>query len=128
LHVDTHNEGRYALVCTSTDYDAWRTDAAPVTVEEVMKTLHTNASLSKHIAASILGAVHQAVIAGDVLTQAAGGMKWSLMTGHEHVSEEEKYMLKYILPEYFPEAHEKGSKAVDTEDKDDLEKVTGIPK
>lgn len=115
-------------MCTSTDYDAWRTDAAPVTVEEVMKTLHTNASLSKHIAASILGAVHQAVIAGDVLTQAAGGMKWSLMTGHEHVSEEEKYMLKYILPEYFPEAHEKGSKAVDTEDKDDLEKVTGIPK
>lgn len=66
-----------------------------------MKTLHTNAALSKHIASSILGAVHQAVLAGDVLTNAKGGMKYSLMTKQEFVSQEEKDRLKYILPEYF---------------------------
>lgn len=88
----------------STDYDAWRVGAEPVTVEEVMKTLHTNASLSKHITSSILAAVHNAVASGTVLSKAKGGMKWSLMTNQSVVSEEEKYKLKYILPEYFADA------------------------
>ncbi|KAM0790507.1 hypothetical protein ACM66B_003380 [Microbotryomycetes sp. NB124-2] len=92
----------YALVCTSTDYDAWRVGHAPVTVEEVMKTLSTNAALSKHVTASILGAVHDAVSSGSVLTQADGSMKYSLMTNHAHVSPEELYRLRYILPQYFP--------------------------
>ncbi|KAK4704744.1 5'-methylthioadenosine phosphorylase, partial [Phenoliferia sp. Uapishka_3] len=91
----------YALVCTSTDYDAWRIGEAPVTVEEVMKTLHTNAALAKHITASILGAVHEAVAGGKAFTSAAGGMKFSLVTGQEHTSDEEKYKLRFILPEYF---------------------------
>ena len=72
-----------------------------MTVEEVMKTLHTNAALSKHVTASILGAVHEAVASGNVLTFAAGAMKYSLVTGQEHVSEEEKYKLRFILPQYF---------------------------
>ncbi|GAA5950412.1 hypothetical protein JCM21900_003727 [Sporobolomyces salmonicolor] len=91
----------YALVATSTDYDAWRVDAEPVTVEEVMKTLKTNAALSKHITASILAHVHEAVAANTFHT-AAGSMKYSLMTPHNEVSKEELYRLKYILPEYFP--------------------------
>lgn len=69
-----------------------------------MKTLHNNASLSKHITSSILPAVHHAVVSGTVLTKAKGGMKWSLMTNQSVVSEEEKYKLKYILPEYFADA------------------------
>ncbi|KAK4046564.1 S-methyl-5-thioadenosine phosphorylase [Microbotryomycetes sp. JL221] len=92
----------YALVCTSTDYDAWRVGHAPVTVEEVMKTLSTNAALSKHVTASILGAVHEAVQSNNLLTQTKGSMKFSLMTNHDFVSKEELYKYKYILPEYFP--------------------------
>lgn len=87
----------------STDYDAWRIGEAPVTVEEVMKTLSTNAALSKHITASILGAVHDAVASKTVLTQAEGGMKYSIML-HDVAPEEEKWKLKYLLPEYFPDA------------------------
>lgn len=63
-----------------------------------MKTLHTNAALAKHITASILGVVHDAVADGQVLTTAVGSMKYSLVTGQDHISEEEKYKLKYILP------------------------------
>lgn len=96
---------RYTLVCTSTDYDAWRVGEAPVTVAEVMKTLHTNAALSKHITASILGAVHGAVAGGQV-PSARGSMQYSLMTPHEHVSQAELYKLKYILPQYFEEVSE----------------------
>lgn len=118
----------YALVCTSTDYDAWRVGSAPVTVEEVMKTLHTNAALSKHITASILEAVHHAVAKGEVGKDAEGGMKWSLMTGQDHITKEEKYKLKYLLPQYFTDAEEPKKKAVvQTEDVDDLTKTfTGI--
>ena len=66
-----------------------------------MKTLSTNAALSKYITASILGAVHDAV-AKDQVASAVGGMKYSLMTSLEHVSAEEQKKLAYILPEYFP--------------------------
>ena len=66
-----------------------------------MKTLSTNASLAKHITASILSVVHDAVASGTVLTQAEGAMKYSLMTNHSHVSPEELYKLRYILPAYF---------------------------
>ncbi|BGO90520.1 hypothetical protein NBRC10512_005237 [Rhodotorula toruloides] len=90
----------YALVATSTDYDAWRVDAAPVTVEEVMKTLRTNAELSKHITASILGAVHTAVKSGQIQGQ-TGQMQYSLMTPHKEVGAEELHRLTYLLPNYF---------------------------
>ncbi|ORY91806.1 nucleoside phosphorylase domain-containing protein [Leucosporidium creatinivorum] len=86
----------YALVCTSTDYDAWRMGEAPVTVEEVMKTLTTNASLSKHITASILEPF----------------MRPSLP--------QSLYKLKYILPAYFPyDAPRWKGEHVNTEDHDD---------
>lgn len=66
-----------------------------------MKTLSNNAALSKHITASILGAVHHA-IAADQLPSAIGGMRYSLMTDLSHVPKVEQTKLAYILPEYFP--------------------------
>lgn len=102
----------------STDYDAWRVGEAPVTVEEVMKTLTTNAALSKHITASILGAVHEAVSA-KTFTNAEGSMQYSLMTNHSHVSPSELYKLRYILPAYFPYEAPKWKGLVNTEDHDD---------
>ncbi|BGP38874.1 S-methyl-5-thioadenosine phosphorylase [Rhodotorula kratochvilovae] len=122
----------YALVCTSTDYDAWREGEAPVTVEEVMKTLKTNAALSKHITAAILGAVHDAVATKQVATQAEGAMKYSLMTPHSEVSPEELWRLKYILPAYFQDAVDPALKRrankIVTEDVDDVHGTHGIPR
>ena len=85
----------------STDYDAWRVDEHPVTVEEVMRTLHTNAALAKHVTASILEHVHDAVEGDKTLTTAKGAMKFSLVTRRDLVSAEEKEKYKFILPEYF---------------------------
>ena len=85
-----------------------------------MKTLTTNASLSKHITASILSHVHEAVSSGQV-PSADGSMKFSLMTPHQHVPKEELYNFKFILPEYFPydEPKTKRRSNSDTEDRDD---------
>ena len=74
--------GSYTLICTSTDYDAWRVGEAPVTVEEVVKTLHTNAAYSRAVAAGILQAVHDHVEAGK-LTGTKGSMQWSCVTKRE---------------------------------------------
>ena len=45
---------------------------------------------------SILGAVHQAVASGNVLTTAEGGMKFSLMTHHDNVTKKELEMYRYV--------------------------------
>jgi 5'-methylthioadenosine phosphorylase len=89
-----------------------------------MKTLTTNASLSKHITASILTHVHDAVSSGQIAS-AEGSMKFSLMTPHEHVPKKELYKFKFILPEYFPYDEPDSMKRraspgrVNTEDRDD---------
>ncbi|ORX36666.1 glutamate biosynthesis-related protein [Kockovaella imperatae] len=90
----------YTLICTSTDYDAWRTGFPPVTVEEVVKTLHTNAGNSKAVAAGLLQDVHDVVAAGNVLTEAKGSMRFSTITSPDAQNEEGKKKLAFILP-YF---------------------------
>ncbi|KAF8313173.1 Methylthioadenosine phosphorylase [Clavulina sp. PMI_390] len=91
----------YALIATSTDYDAWRINEEPVTVAEVIKTLTTNAASSRNVASAILGHVHEIVKKGDVLTNAVGGMQWSIVTSKDHQKEEDRRKLAYILPKYF---------------------------
>ena len=90
----------YALIATSTDYDAWRVGESPVTVAEVFKTLQDNAATSRRVAAAILEHVHDIVEKQSVLTNSTGGMKFSIITSPEHQSEEDRKKLSFILP-YF---------------------------
>lgn len=91
----------YALICTSTDYDCWRVSEEPVTVAEVIKTLHTNAATSKEITLAILDRVHQAVVEAKVSLTAPGNMQYSIITPPNHWPEASKRKLAYILPNYF---------------------------
>lgn len=70
----------YTLICTSTDYDAWRTGHAPVTVEEVVKTLHTNAGNARAIAAGLMQEVHDVVKEDKVLDEIKGSMQFACIT------------------------------------------------
>ena len=70
----------YALICTSTDFDAWRTGHAPVTVEEVVKTLHVNAGNARAVAAGLLQDVHDVVADGKVLDDIKGCMRFACIT------------------------------------------------
>lgn len=89
----------YALICTATDYDAWRADAEPVTVEEVVKTLHTNAGNSRAVAAGILADVCAHVAAGH-LTEIEGSMRFACVTRKDVQPKDARDKLAYILP-YF---------------------------
>lgn len=93
--------GSYALVATSTDYDAWRPHEASVTAAEVFKTLSGNAQLSRKVAETVLEELHEAALAGDILTEEVGSMQFSIMPRSEETKEEDKKKLGYILPEYF---------------------------
>jgi 5'-methylthioadenosine phosphorylase len=89
----------YTLICTSTDFDAWRTGHAPVTVEEVIKTLHTNAGNARAVAAGILQDVHNAVEKGE-LDEIKGCMQFACVTRRDVQPEEARKKLSYVLP-YF---------------------------
>ncbi|WVQ67688.1 S-methyl-5'-thioadenosine phosphorylase [Kwoniella sp. B9012] len=90
----------YTLICTSTDFDAWRVGEAPVTVEEVIKTLHTNAGNSRAVAAGLLQDVHDVVAEGKVLNEIKGSMKYACITRVESQPEAARKKFAYILP-YF---------------------------
>jgi 5'-methylthioadenosine phosphorylase len=83
VKTDSRLRNSYTLVCTSTDFDAWRTGHAPVTVQEVVKTLHTNAGNSRAVAAGLLQDVHDVVVEGKLLTDIKGSMQWSCVTAKE---------------------------------------------
>ncbi|KAI0352474.1 Methylthioadenosine phosphorylase [Trametes cingulata] len=91
----------YALIATVTDYDSWRENEATVTAAEVFKTLHANAKLSRHVAASVLEDLNDAAAQGDLLTEEIGSMKFSIMPRSEQQKDEDRQKLKYILPAYF---------------------------
>ncbi|KAF9508255.1 hypothetical protein BS47DRAFT_240260 [Hydnum rufescens UP504] len=90
----------YALIATSTDYDAWRVGEDPVTVSEVFKTLQDNAATSRRVAAAIIEHVHDIVEKDTVLTNVIGSMRFSIVTPQERQSEEDRKKLSFILP-YF---------------------------
>jgi 5'-methylthioadenosine phosphorylase len=73
----------YTLICTSTDYDAWRTGHAPVTVEEVVKTLHTNAGNARAIAAGLMQDVYDVVKEDKLLDEIKGSMRFACITRKE---------------------------------------------
>ncbi|TIB87411.1 glutamate biosynthesis-related protein [Wallemia mellicola] len=90
----------YSLICTSTDYDAWRINEEPVTVAEVIKTLTTNATNSKHVVQNVLQHVHEALLKEGILTE-QGSMQYSIITPKERFTQEAKNTLSFILPDYF---------------------------
>ncbi|KAK7040748.1 S-methyl-5-thioadenosine phosphorylase [Paramarasmius palmivorus] len=94
----------YALIATATDYDSWRPHSEAVTAAEVFKTLKANADTSRHVAATILDDLHQALSADgatDILLEEVGSMKFSIMPRSVQQKPEDRKKLAFVLPEYF---------------------------
>ena len=66
-----------------------------------MKTLHANAQLSRHVAATVLEELNEAAAQGDILTEEVGSMQFSIMPRSEQQKPEDRQKLAYILPTYF---------------------------
>lgn len=91
----------YALIATSTDYDSWRENSEPVTAAEVFKTLQTNADTSRRVTEIIVGDLHDAAENGDILSEEAGSMKFSIMPRSVKQKDEDREKLAFVLPSYF---------------------------
>lgn len=91
----------YALIATATDYDSWRENSAPVTAAEVFKTLQTNADTSRRVTELIVSDLHDAAENGDVLSEEAGSMKFSIMPRSGQQKDEDRKKLAFVLSEYF---------------------------
>ncbi|CAG8681940.1 47_t:CDS:2, partial [Acaulospora colombiana] len=90
----------YVLIATATDYDAWREGEEPVTVAEVIKTLHTNAETSRKVASAVIAQLHASILSKEIVSDVDGSMKYAVVTQPAHQTPEDRQKLGYILP-YF---------------------------
>ncbi|KAJ7108495.1 Methylthioadenosine phosphorylase [Mycena epipterygia] len=98
----------YALIATATDYDSWKLSEAGVTAADVFKTLQTNASTSRLVAAFVLDELARGIAADPdklmpILTEEEGSMNFSMMRLSRAEQDDPKaaQQLAYILPNYF---------------------------
>lgn len=92
----------YQMVCMSTDYDAWREDEDPVTVETVLGHLVNNGHNANALASSVIEAMShelpEFMKTGDGLR---GSVKMSISTKPEAMSQETLEKLKFLFPDYW---------------------------
>lgn len=92
----------YQMVCMSTDYDAWREDEEPVTVEIVIGNLTNNGRNANALASNIIQQMShnlpEFMSTGDGLR---GSVKMSISTKPEAMSQETLQKLKFLFPDYW---------------------------
>ncbi|CDO94943.1 unnamed protein product [Kluyveromyces dobzhanskii CBS 2104] len=92
----------YQMVCMSTDYDAWRDEEEPVSVQTVIGNLRNNAKNANRLASKIILEMSQELPeflrTGDGLKDA---MKFSISTKPEAMSKETLAKLKFLFPNHW---------------------------
>ncbi|CCF60169.1 hypothetical protein KAFR_0J01010 [Kazachstania africana CBS 2517] len=92
----------YQMVCMSTDYDAWRDNEEPVTVETVIGNLSSNAQNANRLASMIIenmaNELPEFMQNGDGLHEA---MKMSISTKPEAMSKETLNKLRFLFPDHW---------------------------
>lgn len=92
----------YQMVCMSTDYDAWRDEAEPVTVETVIGNLQNNSANANALASTIIthmcNKIPEFMETGDGLK---GSIKMSISTKPAAMSKETLEKLEFLFPGYW---------------------------
>ncbi|EDO19030.1 hypothetical protein Kpol_2002p102 [Vanderwaltozyma polyspora DSM 70294] len=92
----------YQMVCMSTDYDAWKDEEEPVTVETVIGHLTNNGRnanlLASRIIESMANELPEFMKTGDGLT---GTIKTSISTKPEAMSKDTLEKLRFLFPDYW---------------------------
>ena len=88
----------YQMVCMITDYDCWKDDGEPVTVEIVNAHLKANSENASRFLVSIVTSLEDDIKAGKLGTWLHGSMKYSIATAKENWDPEVAKKIAYILP------------------------------
>ncbi|CCD26784.1 S-methyl-5-thioadenosine phosphorylase NDAI_0I02150 [Naumovozyma dairenensis CBS 421] len=92
----------YQMICMSTDYDAWRDNEEPVTVETVVGHLSNNGHNANVLASKIINEMAnklpEFMLNGDGLK---GSIKMSISTRPEAMSKDTLDKLNFLFPDYW---------------------------
>lgn len=91
----------YQMICMSTDYDAWRVDEEPVTVETVVGNLTAN-GINAHIVAEKIIEVLEPKLS-NVNDHLVGSTKMSISTKEASMSREMLNKMHFLFPGYWPQ-------------------------
>lgn len=92
----------YQMICMSTDYDAWREDEEPVTVETVVGNLKANSSNANKLAIAIIDELEVEIRNGNIGNDLQGSMKTSVSTNPNGVKRELLEKMHFLFPGYWP--------------------------
>ena len=88
----------YQMICMITDYDCWKDDGEPVTVEIVNGHLHANAENASKFLISVVSDLEELVQSEKLGVWLHGSMKYSIATSKEARDPEVLKKISYILP------------------------------
>lgn len=93
----------YQMVCMSTDYDAWREDAEPVTVETVVGNLRANSQNAHRFAERMIEVLEPLILSGEVGNDLTGSMQYAVSTGPHGRDSKVLAKLHFLFPHYWNE-------------------------
>jgi 5'-methylthioadenosine phosphorylase len=88
----------YQMVCMITDYDCWKTDSEPVTVEIVNGHLKANSDNASRFLIAVVAHLEDDIKSGKMGAAFHGSMKYSIATARDKWDPEVAKKISYILP------------------------------
>lgn len=85
----------YQMICMSTDYDSWKVEEEPVTVEMVIGNLNANSENAKKLAKALIEPVSK------LPNHYHGSSAKSIITAKEALNQETVEKLRYLFPDSF---------------------------
>lgn len=87
------------MVCMVTDYDCWKDDGEPVTVEIVNGHLKANADNASHFLSTIVAGLEDTIQSKELGKWLQGSMNYSIATARDKWDPEVVKKIGYILPD-----------------------------
>lgn len=91
----------YQMICMSTDYDAWREEEEPVTVETVVGNLKANSANANKLAIEIVNRLEEEITGGRIGNDLTGSMKMAVSTHPHGVKRELLEKMHFLFPGYW---------------------------
>jgi 5'-methylthioadenosine phosphorylase len=91
----------YQMICMSTDYDAWREEAEPVTVETVVGNLKANSANANKLAIEVISKLEEEIKSGRIGNDLTGSMKMAVSTNVKGVKRELLEKMHFLFPGYW---------------------------
>lgn len=91
----------YQMICMSTDYDAWKEEEEPVTVETVVGNLKANSANAHKLIEAVIEKLEPEIKEGRIGQTLKGSMKFAMSTAPAALDPIVKKKLEFLHPGYW---------------------------